>query len=65
MTWMEVKVCEGVVIAFDPALFETVGMPLGITVDSNNMKLTFDLNVHVAAGDQDSKVENILTVRRV
>ena len=61
--WKAVKVCEGVEIAFDPEKFEAVGIPLGIAVDSNNMRLTFDLKVHVVAGDQDSKVENILTLR--
>ncbi len=63
--WMEVQVCEGVVIAFDPAKFEAVGMPMGITADSNGIKLSFDMNVHSIVGDQDSKVENILTLRHV
>ncbi len=63
--WMEVTVCEGVVIAFDPAKFETVGMPMGFMLDSRNFKLTFDVNVHTVEGDQDSKVENALTLRYV
>ena len=62
---MVMKVCEGVEIAFDQDKFEAVGMPLGITIDDSQMRLSFDLKVHVVAGNQDSTVENILTLTSV
>ena len=63
--WRAVKITEGVEVLIDPARFEIVGMPLGMTLDSDNFKLTFDMTVNAPAGAQESKVENVLTVRRV
>ena len=61
--WLVGKVWDGIEIAFDPTKFEVEGVPLYVEVDSNNMRLTFDLKIHVVAGSQDSKVENILTLK--
>jgi hypothetical protein len=63
--WQVVEVCEGVEIVFNPAKFEAVGMPLGISVENNALTLRFDLNVHMIVGDQDSRVENLLTLQGV
>lgn len=62
--WLAVKLTEGVEVLIDPARFEIVGIPLGMTLEADNFKLTLDMNVSAPAGEQESKVENVLTIRR-
>lgn len=60
-----VEIVEGVRLLVDPEKWEINGVPLSLNLPKTNMKLSLDLNVFIVAGQQDSKIENLIQMRRV
>ena len=56
---------QGVVLQIDPTMFEIVGTPIGMAINSDNFKLTFSAQLTFAVGAQESKVDNVVTLRRI